>query len=233
MLLGVSLGFGQDNDKPLSLVCEYQTNPIGIDVLVPRLSWKFHSQARGWMQSEYRIQVATSADDWTAGSGRVWDSGKVLSDASIHRDYEGPPLESGARYYWRARVWDQTDQPSGWSDAAYWEMGLLETSDWQAQWITPDWEEDTSRSQPPPMLRRSFAVTGEVVSARAYVTSLGLYQMELNGRRVGDALFTPGWTSYGKRLQYQTYDITDYLERGDNVVGVTLGDGWYRGVLGF
>src|SRR2546428_2029770 len=110
-------------------------------------------------------------------------------------------------------------------------MGLLRPSDWSADWITPDRKEDTAASNPSPMLRSEFRVNGAVASARAYVTSLGLYEMELNGRRVGDQLFRPGWTAYDKRLQYQTYDVTALLVPGANAVGATLGDGWYRGRL--
>ena len=102
---------------------------------------------------------------------------------------------------------------------------------WKAKWITPDLAEDTTRSNPSPLLRTEFALDGTVASARAYVTSLGLYEMQINGRRVGDQVLAPGWTSYDKRLQYQSYDVTDLLRRGPNAVGVTLGDGWYRGRL--
>lgn len=221
----------QPSWKPADLVCEYETNPVGIDVERPRLSWKIPVEERGWMQSAYQIQVATEPQDFA--SDPIWDSGKVLSDASIHRVYEGPPLRSSERYFWRVRVWDEEDGASSWSDPAYWEMALLEPSDWQASWITPDWEKDVSKPQPAPMLRRSFTVEREVRSARAYVTSLGLYEMMLNGRRVGDELFTPGWTAYDERLQYQTYDVTEHLRPGRNAIGVTLGDGWYRGYIGF
>jgi len=110
---------------------------------------------------------------------------------------------------------------------------MLEPSDWRASWIGPDLEEDTSTSQPCPMLRATFSVDGAVRTARAYVTALGLYEMELNGQRVGDQVLTPGWTAYDERLQVQTYDVGDLLVEGENVVGVTLGDGWYRGFLGF
>ena len=114
-----------------------------------------------------------------------------------------------------------------------WEMGLLDASDWKAIWIEPDLREDPKKSEPAPMLRRDFKVNGPIARARAYVTSHGLYEMHLNGRRVGDEVFTPGWTSYNKRLQYQTYDVTDLIKSGDNAVGVLLGDGWYRGVIGW
>ncbi len=233
LTISTSFCFGQGSFKPDDLVCEYKTNPVGIDVAKPRLSWKILSEERGWLQGAYQIQVAQSVDDLHSETGLVWDSGKVLSDASIHREYEGPALRSSERYYWRVRVWDKGDRPSTWSDAAFWEMGLLNSSDWKAKWITPGWEEDSTKAQPAPMLRGKFVVDQGVRSARAYVTSLGLYEIEINGRRVGDRLFTPGWTSYRHRLQYQTYDVTDYLRQGQNAVGVTLGDGWYRGVIGF
>ena len=233
LLISASLSLGQGAFMPDGLVCEYKTNPVGIDVPQPRLSWKILSGERGWLQGAYQLQVAKSADDLHSETGLVWDSGKVLSGASVHREYEGPSLRSSERYYWRVRVWDESGRSSTWSDAAFWEMGLLNPSDWKAKWITPGWEEDSSKAQPAPMLRGRFVVDQGVRSARAYVTSLGLYEIEINGRRVGDQLFTPGWTSYRHRLQYQTYDVTDYLRQGQNAVGVTLGDGWYRGVMGF
>ncbi len=219
--------------SPSHLRCEYKENPIGIDVLKPRLSWQMTSPGRGAKQTAYQIVVAGSPAGLEAAGGHLWDSGKVSSGESIHRPYEGPPLASSQRYYWKVRVWDGDDQPSAWSEPAFWEMGLLSPADWQAAWIQPDLEEDTSVSPPCPMLRTTFAVDGGVKSARAYVTCLGLYELALNGQRVGDEVFTPGWTSYDTRLQYQTYDVTALLRRGENAIGVTLGDGWYRGYLGF
>jgi alpha-L-rhamnosidase len=212
---------------------EYKENPLGIDARKPRLSWQIISNARGIIQSAYQIRVATSERDLRSASNLVWDSGRVNSDQSIHRAYEGPSLKSGQRYYWQVRVWSASGAASDWSEPAYWEMGLLEPSDWQASWIEPDLQEDVKKPGPAPMLRREFRVTGTVERARAYVTSRGLYEMHLNGRRAGDQVFTPGWTSYKKRLQYQTYDVTGLLRGGDNAIGVVLGDGWYRGYIGF
>ncbi len=214
------------------LRCEYKVDPIGIDSLKPRLSWRLESEARGVIQTAYRIQVSRDVAKWGSKSV-VWDTDKVASDRSIHVPYEGPALESGRRYYWRVQVWDGSDRSSKWSAPGFWEMGLLLPEDWKAAWITPSGEEDTSKSQPAPLLRGTFEVDGKVSSVRAYVTSLGLYELEINGERVGDQVFTPGWTSYHHRLQYQTYDVTDHLRPGDNVVGATLGDGWYRGFLGW
>lgn len=216
-----------------NLRTEYKVNPVGIDILHPRLSWEITSNRRDIFQTAYQIRISETVDKLKAGKDLIWDSGKVESGQSIHVIYKGPALNSGQRVYWQARIWDSENLSSQWSETVFWEMGLLETSDWQAFWIQPNIEEDVLKSQPCPMLRKEFTVSREIRSARVYVTSHGLYEMELNGQRVGDQLFTPGWTSYNKRLQYQTYDITQNLKIGKNVLGVILGDGWYRGFLGW
>ncbi len=215
-----------------NLRCEYKTNPIGIDAAQPRLSWQIAADARGTVQTAYQIQVAAGEAALETGD-LLWDTGKVASDASIHVPYGGPPLGSSQCCVWRARAWDGDDAPSAWSEIGSWEMGLLSPSDWQASWITPDIEEDASVSQPCPMLRATFTVDGAVRSARAHVTTLGLYELMLNGARVGEDVLTPGWTAYDERLLYQTYDVTDLLVEGENAVGAVLGDGWYRGNMGF
>ncbi|HYK87941.1 MAG TPA: alpha-L-rhamnosidase N-terminal domain-containing protein, partial [Acidobacteriota bacterium] len=221
---------------PVSLTglrCEYKTNPLGIDVPLPRLGWQILSNERAWMQTAYQIRVAQDPDALSQGKELVWDSGKVASAESAHRVYAGPALRSGKRYYWHVRVWDAQGQPSAWSEAAWWEMGLLAPPDWLASWIEPDLKEDTTKSNPCPMLRKEFEVRGEVRSARAYAASHGLYEMYLNGRRVGEEVLTPGWTSYDDHIQYQTYDVTSQIQKGTNAIGVILGDGWYRGNLAF
>lgn len=210
---------------------EYQRNPIGIDARVPRLSWRIRSARRGTMQRAYEIRVA--GDSAALRRAPLWDSGKVSSAASILRPYGGPAVRSAMRYYWQVRVWDDAGRASPWSGVALWEMGLLAPTDWVARWITPDLGEDTTRANPSPLLRRDFTLAPRIVSARLYVTSVGLNAVELNGRRVDDRLFRPGWTSYDHRLQYDTYDVTGLVQPGANAVGVTLGDGWYRGRFGF
>ncbi|MFZ5518914.1 MAG: family 78 glycoside hydrolase catalytic domain [Candidatus Zhuqueibacterota bacterium] len=208
---------------------EYKINPIGVDVRLPRLNWEITSSARGVKQTAYQIVAAANSDDLKQGKNLLWDSGKTASDQSIHVVYQGPALQSGQRIYWQVRIWDERDRVSDWSNMAFWEMGLLDPSDWRASWIHPAIEEDATKAQPCPFLRKEFELAKPVKSARAYVSALGLYEMRVNGKRVGDEVLTPGWTSYNKRLQYQSYDISGLLKPGRNAIGAILGDGWYRG----
>ncbi len=218
---------------PGKLTCEYYANPVGLDIRRPRLSGLGSAGRRGARQTAYQVLVGKDpAGLENPAAGVWWDTGKVMSGSSLFIPYAGPALSPGQRCYWRVRVWDEHDVVSPWSPVAFWEMGLLDSGNWQAEWISPDWDEDLNRPQPAPLLRRSFSAAGDPVAARLYATSLGLYELRLNGRRVGDAVLTPGWTSYDHRLQYQTYDVTGLVRAGHNVVGAMLGDGWYRGYLG-
>ena len=218
---------------PLSVVnlrCEYKTNPVGIDVLQPRLSWELVSPARSTVQTGYQIRVAVSQAA-LASAELIWDSGKQSSDTSIQVPYQGPALASGHRYYWQVEAWDNHGNASNSSSPQYWEMGLLQRSDWHAHWITPNLAEDPSKSNPSPMLRHVFRVQKAVASARLYASAMGLYELQLNGRRVGDEYFTPGWTSYDFRYQYQTFDVTSAVKSGENCLGAILGNGWFRGYM--
>jgi alpha-L-rhamnosidase len=214
---------------PERLRTEYFTNPIGIDEPAPRMSWMLHAERRGTMQSAYEIRVATRPE--ALASAPLWSSGRVASHQSVNVPYAGPTLRPRTRYHWQVRVWDDRGEASPWSAPAFWETGLLSPAAWTAKWISPALPTDTTRSNPAPMLRTEFTLDGPVASARAYVTAHGLYEMEIDGRRVGDEVLAPGWTSYDERLLYQTYDVTSLVHAGRNAVGVTLGDGWYRGRL--
>jgi alpha-L-rhamnosidase len=388
------------------LRCEYRVNPLGIDVVQPRLSWILESQQRAQIQSAYQILVATSKENLGQDQGDIWDSGKVESDRSNQIVYKGKPLQSRMRCYWKVRVWDKDGQVSAWSEPAFWTMGLLEPDEWRAQWIGYDsgpsgsqtgkgkaisledckwiwfgegdprksegqgrrffrhrveigsdkkikranfrlaannevilflngkeiycipglkvsetiditgelkpgentlaiestnendaanhavltgklliefengepmtividslWKASDSRREnwqqtdfddsdwqnaqeiakmgdqpwgnvsedelvlpPPPYLRKSFKLGGDIERAVVYVTALGLYEMHINGKRVGDDYFTPGWTDYPTRVYYQTYEVTEMIKEGDNAIGAILADGWYAGYVGF
>jgi len=220
-------GFGQTTLKnPLT---ENQKNPLGVDVS-PRFSWQLVSEKRNVMQTAYEIRVSDALP--SLSKANVWSSGKVNSDQSLFVPYSGQPLQSGKKYFWQVRVWDNAGKASPWTEANFWQMGLLNPSDWKAKWIQPGYKEDTIY-QASPYFRKTFNSTKKVASATAFITSLGVYEAFINGKRVGDAYLTPGWTSYNKRLQYQLYDVTSLLTSGNNVFGVALGSGWYRGFIGF
>ncbi|MFQ3630881.1 family 78 glycoside hydrolase catalytic domain [Roseiflexus sp.] len=210
------------------LRCEYLEQPLGIDVSRPRLSWRLFGDQRGVRQTAYRIVAAPSADDVAAEQNLLWDSGRVESDQSIHVVYDGGRLRSRQRVFWRVQVWDAHGNVAI-SPIAWWEMGLLRRSDWSASWIGAPLVGGRWTTIPAPFLRRSFTLDAPVLQARLYITALGLYECTINGQRVGQDLFTPGWTDYRRRVQYQVYDVTDALHEGENVIGVILGDGWYCG----
>ncbi len=205
---------------------DHRQNPMGLDNPTPRFSWQLASDLPGTLQSAYELKVINAATGVT-----LWTSGKVESGRSLYLPYEGPALAPRTRYQWQVRVWDNLGRNSGWSTPAFWETGLMDTAHWDATWITYPWTENPGESEPSPMLRREFTATCPIASARLYATALGLYETYINGQRIGDAYFTPGWTSYDKRLQYQVYEVTNALQTGPNAIGMRLGDGWYRGNL--
>jgi alpha-L-rhamnosidase len=207
--------------NPLS---DYKTKPLGMDAAHPGFSWMLASDQKNVLQAAYQIQV--SVNSHFAGE-LCWDTGKTYSGQSVHVPYQGSALNPCTRYFFRIRAWDGRDDESAWSETAFFETGIMDLSGWTADWITPPSGEFT----PSPCLRSVFETAGKIRSARAYVTSLGLYELHINGCRIGDAYLTPGWTSYGKTLQYQTYDITPKLRDGKNAAGALLGPGWYAGNL--
>ena len=227
LLTGLN-SLGAVKNEVKELICEYHTNPLGIDVQKPRLSWKIVTAEENLMQSAYEIKVT----DKTPTGKVIWTSGKVNSDQSVNVEYDGPALKSMQRVYWQVRVWDNDGKATAWSSLAWWEMGILEPESWKASWITMGSEPDVKGSKPSQYFRKEFAPAKKIQSARVYVTSLGLYQLFLNGKKVSTDLFTPGWTSYKNRVQYQTYDVTSMIQP-KNSIGAILGDGWYRGNIGW
>ena len=300
-----------------NLRCESRTDPLGLDVAQPRLSWVNSSSERGARQTAYQILVASTPALLAKNQGDRWDTGKIASDQQNQIEYNGQPLTSGAVCYWKVRTWDQDGKPGAWSQPGSWTMGLLQPTDWQAQWIgvnqpptprpalriiqavvngpagaplvdvtaelvkrvkdnrlvaksdestlglpaetdpkikrtvTVNYElggqpqpavmrEVSKRGQPlilgaalewptPRYLRKPFTVASPVRRATVYATALGLYELRLNGQRVGDQPLAPEWTNYHKRVQVQTYDVTAQVRSGANVLAATLGNGWYCG----
>lgn len=213
-----------------SLRCEYLVSPLAIDTREPRLSWIIESNLRGSRQTAYQILVAGSERHLVANTGDLWDTGKVASSQTIHIVFQGKPLRSKQECFWKVRVWDQHDRPSPWSNPGRWMMGLLESSDWSAQWIgdrAPSVENVSAA-----MLRREFNLATKVRRAIIHASALGLYELHINGRRVGDHVLAPEFTDYHSRTQYQAYDVTSLVIPGANAVGALLGDGWYAGGVG-
>jgi alpha-L-rhamnosidase len=230
LFLGPACSAQETSLKVKQLRCEYKIDPVGIDVAKPRLSWQLESTEKNVMQTAYEVQVSPSEKE-LAKEKVIWESGDVKSDESVGVEYAGPALMSAKTYFWHVRVWDNHGHATEWSAPAKWEMALLDRSDWKASWITPNLTEDETKSNPAPLLRKEFTINArnKIERARLYASAMGLYEMNLNGKRVGDQYFTPGWTAYDFRLQYQTYDVTDSVKNGANCLGAMLGDGWFRG----
>ena len=219
-----------------NLRCEYLVNPSGMGEREPRLSWTMRddSGVRGATQTDYQILVASSPEKLARDEGDLWDSGRVHSEKSIQIVYGGKPLESRARCHWKVRAWLGDRKETPWSEPAFWTMGLLRADDWKSGWLrveepAPQTAAGDKWIRTPRYLRRDFSAADRPVRATLYATALGLYEMRLNGQRVGDALLSPGWTSYDKRVQVQTYDVTPLVRKGANVVAALLGNGWYCG----
>lgn len=207
------------------LRCEYLTDPLGIDVRKPRLSWILASEQRGQKQSAYRILVASSASNLSRERGDLWDSGKVDSAESTFIEYAGRPLKSGTPAFWKVRVWDKDQRASGWSRNAKWSMGLLNPSDWRAKWIGPAGPRDTAA--PFPMLRKTVVLAGKPEQAFAHVNPLGYYELYINGVKVDDHVLSPAVSDYSRRNLYVTHDVARYLVKGKNAIALWLGRGWY------
>ncbi len=214
------------------LKTEMLSNPEGIDEAEPRLYWQIASGERNVYQKAYQILVASSVDKLNQEEADFWNSRKVTSSENIHIKYQGENLESNTKCYWKVRVWTNKGM-SSWSEPAYWSVGLLYNKDWWGRWIGFDrafpWEEIATR----PTLgsryfRKEFQTKKEIKSATAYIIGLGLYELHINGQKVGNAVLAPSPTDYFQNVKYNAFDVTSLLKSNDqNAVGVTLGNGRY------
>lgn len=225
--------------------CQHVRTPYGVDTPAPVFSWELSSDVRGASQSAYQIIVSDSEKELSKGKGSMWDSGKVLSDESLGAVYSGKPLESGKRYYWKVRVWDEKGAKTKWSDSRLLQMGLLDQADWMsADWIALETAEADElivpgyqhagnevkplRKEPSmPQFRKEFTLkSSPVESAVMYISGLGNFVLSINGNRVGDNFLDPAWSKYDRSSQYVTFDVTDMLRPGSNAIGVRLGNGF-------
>ena len=235
-----------------NLLCEYRENPIGIDVVAPRLCWQSTSDERGQRQTAYRIRVASSADLLQHGQPDLWDSGKVDSDQSLHIRYAGKSLTAREQCFWQVQTWDKDGRASAWSATAMWELGLPAKEDWvDANWIRLAVDTRNSpltkrplqiqsmpaekmvESFPSPLFRRKFSLRPGILRARAYVCGVGYSELYVNGQHIGDVVLDPGQTTYDVRAFYVTHDITKSLKPGPNAVGVMVGNGFFGQNLAF
>ncbi len=216
------------------LRCEYQVDALGIDAARPRLSWTIQSSdnARNRRQSAYRILVASSSKLLARNAGDLWDSGRTVSTEQCQIAYGGAPLKSWKACFWKVQVWEGRT-PGGWSKPARWEMGLLQPKDWTGKWLndgkqSPKSDADFYAGDPAPLFRKAFAVRMPIARARLVIAGLGYCEASLNGARVGHHALDPGWTRFEKRVEYRVYDVTAQLARGQNCLGILLGNGWYN-----
>jgi hypothetical protein len=207
---------------PSHLKCEFAENPLGIDVPQPRLSWQVTNPERGAHQTAYQTLVATSTNALARNTGDLWDSGKVVSDETLHIRYAGKPLTTSQQVWWTVRVWDGAGAASPWSAPATWTMGVIGSNGWQAVWICAPAATEAL------LLRREFEVKPGLKRAVVHVSGLGQYELTLNGTKTGDDFLSPGWTDYNDTVLYDTKDVTPLLRAGRNAIGLSLGNGMYN-----
>lgn len=247
LLIIISLFFSIKNVQAqlqvTNLRCEYSTNPLGVETADPHFSWQLQSTQKGVLQTAYKILVSDDSLLLKKGTANTWNSNKVQSTASIQIQYAGKKLQSAKKYFWKVQVWDNKGNVAE-SGISFWQMGLLQKTDWsKAKWIAYDEVVDSLKIIPHvhlngkkswgprrnvlPLMRKEFEIKKEIKSATAFICGLGHFEMYLNGKKVGDHFLDPGWTNYAKHAQYVTFDITKDLQKGENAVGVLLGNGFY------
>ena len=224
LLMTSSSLFAQSNPfYPNQLRCEYLTNPLGVDQPAPRLTWLLNDNRHGAIQTAYQLIVGTDSTAVANGQGNSWNSQKVDSDQMRIR-YAGEQLLPFTKYYWRVSCWDQNQVMTP-SAIASFETGMMEMKNWEGSWIS---DANDIKLKPAPYFRKEFEASKKIKSARAYIAAAGLYELYLNGEKVGNHRLDPAYTRFDRRNLYVTYDVTSQLQSGKNAVGVLLGNGWYN-----
>lgn len=231
---------------PVQLKCEHKFSPLGVEMSSPRFAWWVDASERGFKQAAYQIMVASAEDKLSGKQPDVWNSGKVTSAENFFVAYAGKPLQSAQRYYWKVRIWDQSGKASAWSEAATFVTGLLHPEAWSnAYWIAYELLPDSMKVIPGvhgsgdnlgnlakkraviPYFRKELSLQNPIKEALLFVSGLGHYEFYINGKKVGNDFLTPGWTDYAESCLYNTYDVTEYLQNGDNALGAMVGTGFF------
>lgn len=211
-------------DFIIGLKCEHLINPIGIDALQPRLSWSIAGAKRGSEQGSYRLYVGTDSIGVASGKALYWQSAKMPSALNL-TTYKGKLLQPFTKYYWRIELWDKRGAPIGTSAVACFETGVMDKKNWQGAWIS---DNNDVQLKPAPYFRHTFDVSKRIVSARAYIATAGLYELYINGQKIGNHRLDPMYTRFDRRNLYVTYDVLQAMQNGRNAIGVLLGNGWYN-----
>lgn len=215
--------FAQDA-QPVNLQCEYLKNPIGLDSPTPRLMWQMDDSRNGAFQSAYQVLVGTDSVRVASGLGSYWDSGKINGSIRLVY-YSGKALHPFSKYYWTVTLWDKDQQKTSLAPIASFETGMMQISNWKGEWIS---DSKDVKLMPAPYFRKEFHPSGKIKSARLYIAVAGLYELSINGKRVGDHRLDPMYTRFDRRTLYVTYDVTSMVNAPDVVLGVLLGNGWYN-----
>ena len=224
LLFSVGVNAQTSSIKVVNLRCEYLKNPLGIDTKSPRFTWQLVSEEDGVLQTKYHLFVGTDSVALSQHKANVWDSG-VVASASIPAVYSGEGLRAFSKYYWAVKVQDEKGDWSSLSEVAKFETGMMDQQNWQGSWISDTYDFNVKAA---PYFRKEFSLDKKVESARAYIAVAGLYELILNGEKVGDHRLDPMYTRFDRRNLYVTHDITELLNSGKNAVGVILGNGWYN-----
>ena len=216
--------YSQSNQASVyDLKSEHLVNPIGLDVKAPRLTWKINDPRRGAIQKSYDISVGTDSIKVAAGKGSYWNTGKINSSNQMVV-YDGKQLKPFQKYYWLLKVWDKNNQKIINEKLASFEMGMMDINNWKGSWISDSWDKNKKES---PYFRHEFSAKKKIKSARAYLTAAGLFELYINGKRVGNHQLDPTYTRFDRRNLYVTHDVTALLNE-NNAIGVLLGNGWFN-----
>lgn len=213
------------NTKAQSLTAlktEYLTQPIGLDNPQPRFTWQMNDNSQDAKQTKYRILVDVDSSFLIKGKANNWNTGWIKSDQNLVI-YSGQSLKPFTKYFWRVDVTNGNQKTFG--KIASFEIGMMSMSNWQGAWIS---DNENVKLKPAPYFRKTFSNLKKVKSARAYIAAAGLYELSINGKKIGNHRMDPMYTRFDRRTLYVTYDVTNEINQGKNAIGVLLGNGWYN-----